>query len=148
MPPFSAPLGAWFVLFLRGVLALALYAFLALALWTLWKTLKEQARRVISPQAPPLALHFTGSDPARVLRFTIPLVQVGRDPASECWIEDPTLSAQHARLSYHHTQWWVEDLGSTNSTFLNGTAVGKPVVLTSGDELRLGGVLLEVRLEN
>ena len=146
MPGISAPLSAWLLLALRTIMAVALYAFLALALWTLWKTLKGQARRVTSPQAPPLTLRFPGSDPEKVLSFTVPLVQVGRDPASECWLEDPTLSAQHARLSYHHTQWWVEDLGSTNGTFLNGETVGKPVVLTSGDELRLGGVVIEVKL--
>ena len=61
-------------------------------------------------------------------------------------MDDQTVSSQHARLAYRKQQWWLEDLASTNGTFLNGEAVTTPVVITHGDELRLGhlGVRIEI----
>ena len=72
---------------------------------------------------------------------------MGRDPASDLYIEDKTISARHAKLSYHHGQWWVEDLRSTNGTFLNDEPVQEPLVLASGDRLRFGQVQWQVQAE-
>jgi pSer/pThr/pTyr-binding forkhead associated (FHA) protein len=55
-------------------------------------------------------------------------------------LDDPTVSNTHARLSYHHGQWWLEDLRSTNGTFLNDEAVASPLVVTDGDVVRCGQV--------
>ncbi|MFU8774027.1 MAG: FHA domain-containing protein, partial [Anaerolineales bacterium] len=54
--------------------------------------------------------------------------------------------AQHARLSFHHNQWWIEDMGSKNGTFLNQQFVATPLVVTSGDELLFGQVRIIVML--
>ena len=37
-------------------------------------------------------------------------------------------------LTYRQSQWWIEDLHSTNGTFLNQEAVLEPVVITDGDD--------------
>jgi pSer/pThr/pTyr-binding forkhead associated (FHA) protein len=55
-----------------------------------------------------------------------------------------SVSRQHARLLLQGNQVFVEDLNSTNSTYLNRQKLqpGQRYLLNSGDELRLGGVVL------
>jgi pSer/pThr/pTyr-binding forkhead associated (FHA) protein len=60
---------------------------------------------------------------------------------------DEAMSAHHARISYHHTQWWLEDLNSTNGTFLNRDQVSVPTVIISGDEIKCGNTLLTIRID-
>jgi pSer/pThr/pTyr-binding forkhead associated (FHA) protein len=73
-------------------------------------------------------------------------VILGRDAACDYPIDDQTISSKHAQLSFHHQQWWLEDLRSTNGTYLNDETVTSPVVVTNGDRLRLGhlGVKVEI----
>lgn len=133
---------------LRITLALLLYGFLGWGFYMLWLDFRQQARRAVSPQVPALTLVLHNNDQARVYHFTQPEVNVGRDPASECYLEDQTISAQHARLSYHHGQWWLEDMHSTNGTFLNQEAVQEPLVVASGDQIRFGQVQVHVALDD
>jgi pSer/pThr/pTyr-binding forkhead associated (FHA) protein len=49
-------------------------------------------------------------------------------------------------MTYHHGQWWLEDLASTNGTFLNNTPISMPTVITSGDEISCGSVSLTISL--
>jgi len=70
--------------------------------------------------------------------FTQGEITIGRDPACECSVDDDSVSARHARLSYHHHQWWLEDLGSTNGTLLNHVRVQMPTVVISEDEFICG----------
>lgn len=60
---------------------------------------------------------------------------------------DPAISGRHARLVRQEDgSLWVEDLGSTNGTFVNGARLDAPRALTSGDTLRLGATDLVVTL--
>lgn len=138
----SAPI----LLAIRLALIVALYAFLGWALYTLWKDLKQRSQAVSAPSVPALSLAPQAQGERPPMRFLTPQVIIGRDPACDCRLEDKTISGQHARLSYHHAQWWVEDLNSTNGTFLNGEPVLGAVVATSGDQLRCGGVDLQVQI--
>jgi pSer/pThr/pTyr-binding forkhead associated (FHA) protein len=135
------------LLVLRLALAVALYAFLGFALWILWQDLRRQSKAVASAQVPPLTLVLQTGDAGAAYRYTLPEVLVGRDPACQCCLDDKTISAQHARLSYHHRQWWVEDLRSRNGTFLNQAPVAEPLVIVSGDLLRCGQVIFQILLE-
>ena len=141
----SAP--AFILLVARLVLALALYGFLGWAVYTLWRDLQRQEQLIAARRVPPLALAPQPSDGAQPRWFTIPEVTIGRDPASDCSLDDKTVSTAHARLTFHHRQWWVEDMGSTNGTFLNQEPVTTPLVVTSGDELRVGQVELTILIE-
>ena len=85
-------------------------------------------------------------DPPR--EFTLPEVIIGRDPTCNLRLDDKTISARHARLSYHHKQWWVEDLHSTNGAFLNTENIVEPIVVATGDLLRCGEVEFEIKLED
>jgi len=135
---------ATLLLILRLLLVVAVYAFLTWALLLLWRDLQRQAELVVARQTPQMILQPLDGGPPRHL--ATPVALIGRDPICDCPLDDPTVSTRHARLSYHHGQWWLEDLNSTNGTFLNGEAVSEPVVVTSGDELRCGQVRLRVEI--
>ncbi len=123
------------LLILRILLGVLLYAFLGWALFTLWRDLRRQTALQAERQVRPVSLTFDGLDK---LSFNQPEVIIGRSASCDVILEDKTVSGRHARLAYHHGQWWLEDLGSTNGTFLNGEPVSAAVVLTHGDQLRCG----------
>jgi hypothetical protein len=58
---------------------------------------------------------------------------------------DSFVSQLHARVFRRDGQIWVEDLGSTNGTFLNGQKVGSPVAVHRGDHVQFGRTTLELR---
>jgi pSer/pThr/pTyr-binding forkhead associated (FHA) protein len=131
------------LLLMRILLAVCLYAFLGAALLILWRDLKRQAENVVAAQSPPIALLRDGQIS---FHFTKPEVTIGRDPACDATLEDKTVSNEHARLSFHHNQWWLEDLQSTNGTFLNEERVSAPTVVTTSDQVRCGQVVLNIRV--
>lgn len=63
---------------------------------------------------------------------------LGRTAGNDIVIPDGTVSRYHARLTFHNGQWTVEDLKSSNGTWVNGSRVTRPIPLQHGDELRLG----------
>jgi hypothetical protein len=69
---------------------------------------------------------------------------IGRGQGCQVQLPDPMVSQLHARLFRSNKGLHVEDLGSTNGTFVNGSAVSAPVRLRKGDRLRVGPIELEV----
>ncbi len=132
---------------LRLLLGLVLYVFLGWTLWLFWQDLRKKGNMATEFRIP--ALTLTLDDASRTLwKFVRPQILIGRDPVCECRIDDPTISARHARLSYHHGQWWVDDLHSRNGTLLNQQPVVDQVVLTSNDILQCGRIVFQVVLED
>jgi pSer/pThr/pTyr-binding forkhead associated (FHA) protein len=132
---------------LRVLLALALYAFLGWALYTFWREIKREADRLVTRRAPGISLTVAGGGGTPIVKhFIQPEITIGRDPICDIPIIDETVSARHARLIYHHSQWWVEDLNSTNGTHLNQALITTPTVLTSADEIGLGQFRVTVSL--
>ncbi|MDN4480545.1 FHA domain-containing protein FhaB/FipA [Demequina muriae] len=80
---------------------------------------------------------------------TIPLgsapILIGRSPTCTLVIDDDYCSARHCRVFPDAGGWLVEDLGSTNGTFLDNQRVDDPMPFKRGDKLRLGGTTLELR---
>ena len=60
-------------------------------------------------------------------------------------IEDTYVSQQHARIFDRGGNWYVEDLGSTNGTFVNEQKLVAPAMLTPGDKIRIGTTIVELR---
>ncbi len=130
------------LLVVRLLLAVALYAFLGWVLLTLWRDLKRQEELLAARQAPPITLIL--EEKGQSYTFHKPLVRIGRDLACDFCLDDQTVSSQHALLSFHHNQWWLEDQRSTNGTFLNQAEVNTPVVVTQSDQLQVGKVKLKI----
>lgn len=139
-------MSAVIVLFLRFLLAAALYAFLAWALITMWRELRTQARLASERRVPPLSVFVACAGGEFHQQITSPDVIAGRDPSCDLVITDETVSSRHARFSYHDSQWWVEDLRSTNGTLLNKEPVTTPTVIISGDEVTCGSALIRITI--
>jgi pSer/pThr/pTyr-binding forkhead associated (FHA) protein len=137
------------VLILRAILAISLYAFLAWALVNLWRDVKLQGQLLAAQKIPVISLSIDRKDSkTRIQQFVLPEVTIGRDPACECPVDDNAISARHARLSYHHHQWWLEDLVSANGVLLNQEKLTMPTVITTGDEFICGETRFSVSLAN
>jgi len=63
---------------------------------------------------------------------------IGRDSSNAVPINDAEISRKHSRLSFQGGKYVLEDLGSTNGTFVNGQRLAGPVVLKAGDVVSLG----------
>ena len=75
----------------------------------------------------------------------IPIIRLGRAPDNNFILDAPSVSRQHAILSYEHgSQPVLTDLGSTNGTFVNGQLLTDPHQLSPEDLIFLGGFLLHV----
>lgn len=71
-------------------------------------------------------------------------VVVGRSPSSDIVIDEPYVSATHARITIQGPALVLEDLGSTNGTMVNGHAIDQPVTLRDGDEVQVGDTVMRV----
>ena len=135
------------VLALRALLAVSLYAFLAWAFFSLWREIAQQGALLATRRVPPISLTITHSNSACEIRhFIQAVITIGRDPACEYVLEDDSVSAKHARLSYHHSQWWLEDLGSKNGTLLNNQKLDMPTVVITNDEFTCGETNFSITL--
>src|SRR5512139_3480244 len=101
------------LLILRLLIAASLYAFLGLALYILWKDLRQQGGEGDRKVLPRLSLAYQDGETIRDYSFSVPEVTIGRDISCEFVVSNTTVSAQHARLIFQQGQWWVEDLRST-----------------------------------
>jgi hypothetical protein len=72
-------------------------------------------------------------------------ITVGRAAGCQVPVDDTYVSQLHARVFTRDGQLLVEDLGSTNGTYLNRVKVSGPMVMQKGDRLQVGNTVLEVR---
>lgn len=136
------------LLILRIAMTLALYTLLGWAFLLMWRTLKQETFLLSNRKTAPLFLALnTPESSSQILRFTDGDIIVGRDPDCECVLKDETISARHIRFTYHHNQWWGEDLGSRNGTTLNDAALTTPTILIHGDIVKCGKSAIQVILE-
>lgn len=71
-------------------------------------------------------------------------VVIGRSPSSDIVIDEPYVSASHARFTIQGPALVLEDLGSTNGTMVNGHVIEQPVTLRDTDEVQVGDVIMRV----
>jgi serine phosphatase RsbU (regulator of sigma subunit)/pSer/pThr/pTyr-binding forkhead associated (FHA) protein len=83
-------------------------------------------------------------EPARRIRLDRPVLTLGRSSTNDVPLADRTLSRVHARLEVEAGAIRLVDLGSRNGTSLNGSRIGEPTVLASGDRIQLGETLVDV----
>ena len=70
---------------------------------------------------------------------------IGREHA-DLTIPDPEMSRRHTLVRPVEEGLWIEDLGSTNGTFVNGSRVTEPITLATGGTMRLGQTEILVEL--
>src|SRR5688572_21332212 len=79
-----------------------------------------------------------GSAASRVFELSQMTYSVGREKDNDIILEMPGVSRRHIRLSRQVEAYILEDLGSSNGTFVNGQRVSGSRLLTPGDKIRLG----------
>ncbi|MEX1265226.1 MAG: FHA domain-containing protein [Actinomycetota bacterium] len=140
------------------------YALFALLLLFIWRSMRwavrgltvetaSRSRRArkggaaAEPAMPPgpaaVVVHAEGAKP-RTVAVSGNMV-VGRAAECELALDDTFVSQQHARLFAKDGSWYVEDLGSTNGTFVNDQRLGAPAMVHPGDRIRTGTTIMELR---
>lgn len=129
------------LLTLRIILAILLYAFLALTLYVIAVDLRRRARE--TPVACPDATLIVEAETPPELHFTLrPVTAIGRTGDNHIVIDDTFASSNHAIIAWRDDAWWVEDLDSHNGTFLNDEQITEPRLLVSGDRIGIGETVL------
>ncbi len=135
------------LLLLRLFLAVPLYAFLGAVLILLWRDLRAAAaaRAVPPPQGRLVVVEGSEtSPPPGTLLNLQEVTSIGRTPDNTIVLAEPVVSAHHALLTWREERWWLEDLGSKNGTTLNGEPVTQPTIVSAGDLIGIGGVVLRM----
>ena len=91
-----------------------------------------------------VVIHAGDGGRAGTIKLTGP-VEIGRAGSCAVTVDDTYVSQHHARLFPRDASWYVEDLGSTNGTFLNDRRVSQPAEIHAGDVVRVGKTVLELR---
>lgn len=107
----------------------------------------DDAPRQPRPQrGQPSKLHVTAGPLAgTTLRLGENSILIGRAPSSTLVLDDDFSSNRHARIFPSEGTWYVEDLGSTNGTFLGHTQVHSPVPVPLGAPVRVGRTIIELQ---
>ncbi len=72
-------------------------------------------------------------------------ILIGRGNDAAIRLDDDYVSTRHARIAASGDQWFVEDLGSTNGTFVGTTRITQPTTIALGTQVRIGKTTLELR---
>jgi FHA domain len=80
----------------------------------------------------------SGPTPGAAFTLEGDQLTIGRDSANEIVINDAEVSRRHARLTFQGGKYVLEDLGSTNGTFVNGQRLAGPRVLKAGEVVSFG----------
>ena len=140
-----------------------LWLFFARVLWAVWAEVNAPAAAPAPPASargsgvPPAPQTRTSGGDSTRLRVVEPAdrrgttyqlgdeLTVGRASGCQVALPDDSYASQlHARIFRKDGRLWLEDLGSTNGTFLNAKAVTSPVALRRGDRVQVGRTVLEV----
>jgi hypothetical protein len=146
------------LLILKVAFLVLLYAFIVLVVRTATKGMAEAPQESIvlgAAEAAELRAQLVrparfvvvsgGGAPAGSSIEVVAPVIAGRDAGSGIHLDDEYASARHARVDPRPDGVWIEDLGSTNGTYVNGERVIGARELVSGDVVRIGET--ELRLE-
>lgn len=130
----------WLSLANYGFLAL-LYAFL---FWTVHVIARGGQRSSATESRARLLIESELEAPRT---FTLAeTATLGRLPHNEIVVEDTAVSGRHARITRRRGRWWLEDLDSSNGTWLNEVRLDERLRLDDGDRVRLGRTTITVDL--
>lgn len=98
-----------------------------------------------NPRVPTQIVLTTGPLTGTSLPLRDSGVLIGRNPECTLVLDDEFASGRHARILRAEDGWYVEDLGSTNGTFVGQYRVGDPVPVETGTSIRIGRTVIELR---
>ena len=135
-----------FLLILRLLLIVLLYLFLMQVVIAITRDLRKTATvsATAGAKAPLVLGHLVvvDSGPSNILpgtRFDLEQqTNIGRGPTNTIQIPDNFISSEHTRLWYRNGQWYVQDAGSVNGTYVNNQPAFNALAAKFGDIVRIG----------
>ncbi|WP_281390847.1 FHA domain-containing protein FhaB/FipA [Nocardioides mesophilus] len=98
------------------------------------------------PRGAPTHVAITeGANAGENISLDLAPLLIGRGSDAAIRLDDDYVSTRHARIASSEDQWFVEDLGSTNGTYIGSTRLTQPTTLTLGTKIRIGKTTLELR---
>jgi hypothetical protein len=129
----------------RILFLVLLYVFLFGIARALLRDLRAAAREPTVELGRLVVVASPGGEPAAGSTLALDAITtLGRDVNNAVVVDDEFVSAEHAVLTFRGRTWYVEDLNSTNGTFVNGSQVDGVAPLGYGDEIQLGQVRLRL----
>lgn len=98
----------------------------------------EDKEIVVRPEEEPLLIVKKGPSSGQKFSLTTGEVTLGRDPASDIFLDDITVSRHHAKIVVDKTSVRIIDADSLNGTYVNRELIEGPRLLESNDELQIG----------
>lgn len=95
--------------------------------------------------SPPRIVVTSGPKRGTELELRGEPISIGRARDSDLLIQDDYTSTHHARLLNWNGQWMIQDLDSTNGTYVDGERVSQPTAVNSGTQVRIGTTTFELR---
>jgi hypothetical protein len=129
---------------IRILFLLLLYAFLFAVARVLLRDLRAAARGPAELGRLVVLASSSGEPPVGASFPLDAVTTLGRDVNNAIVLDDPFASAEHAVLTYRGRAWYVEDLASTNGTYLNRAPIDRVAPLGFGDEIQVGEVRLRL----
>jgi pSer/pThr/pTyr-binding forkhead associated (FHA) protein len=127
-----------------------LYIFLILVVRAIYRDIREPSeqpsRRRKQKREQPQLVVITADRNVGAKYMLSGEILIGRAANSNVIIEDTYASQQHARIYPGNGAYCVEDLGSTNGTYVNGRKISYPLELRLGDRIKIGKTVFEFRL--
>jgi pSer/pThr/pTyr-binding forkhead associated (FHA) protein len=139
---------AIFLFLLRILSAIILLGFLGTIAWLVYQDLRQTS--AITGEVSQIKGHLrvVASDSVTAGAGSVfpllPVTGIGRAEHNTIVLEDGFVSGEHALLSWHDNQWWLEDLHSRNGTLLNDLLITDSTVVSPGDIITIGSVQLKI----
>jgi pSer/pThr/pTyr-binding forkhead associated (FHA) protein len=95
--------------------------------------------------APTKLVITEGSNAGETLPLSGETITLGRGGDATIRLDDDYVSTRHARFVTNGEEWFIEDMGSTNGTYIGSTRVTRATAITPGTAVRLGKTIVELR---
>ncbi len=139
-----------FDIFILG-LRIAFIALIYLFIFQVMRVIVRDLRQVAPVETPPRSKYgkLVIAEPghSRLAPGTVFTLQavtsLGRKPSNTIVLDDDFVSGEHSLVSWRDGRAWLEDVASTNGTFLNEAEIVRPTAISEGDILGVGDVRLK-----
>ncbi|GIK58583.1 MAG: FHA domain-containing protein [Chloroflexi bacterium] len=133
---------------LRMISALLLVGFVALLAWFIYRDMRLTAASLAAEGRPSGVLRVIANESGEVAPDTLfpllPVTSIGRASSNTIVLSDGFTSSEHVLITRRNGQWWLQDQGSRNGTYLNETPVVGTAVVSPGDIITVGGTRLKI----